>query len=84
MKLDKYVKVIQMLDDDDTNNGTTSRILLDAEKFRMKLINEYIKFLGKGYRNLAMEKLDVIINELRERTQYKDYVVTSERGRRGR
>lgn len=84
MKLDKYVKVIQMLNDDDTDNGTISRILLDAEKFRMKLINEYIKFLGKGYRNLAMEKIDIIINELRERNISNRYAITSEKGRRGR
>lgn len=83
LKLDKYVKVIQMLDEED-DGTTSSRVLLDAERFRMKLINEYVRFLGKGYRNLAMIKIDVIIDELRKRSYMNKYAVTSERGRRGR
>lgn len=87
MKLDKYIKALQILtDDDDTDWGTISQILLDAEKFRMKLINEYVRYLGKTYRNLALDKIELIIKELRSmRSSVNNkHIEISNRGRRGR
>lgn len=87
MKLDKYVKVINILNqDDDTDWGTISQVLMDAEKFRMKLINEYLRFLGKQYRLLSVQKIDLIIEELRKmryRT-YNNYLNVGEKSRKGR
>ena len=87
IKLDKYIKAISMLDEDDEGDWSTiSQVLLDAEKFRMKLINEYIKYLGRQYRSISIEKLGLIIEELRKMRSkaYSNYLGTNDRGRRGR
>ena len=87
IKLDKYIKAISMLDEDDEGDWSTiSQVLLDAEKFRMKLINEYIKYLGRQYRSIAIEKLGLIIEELRKMRSkaYSNYLSANDRGRRGR
>lgn len=87
IKLDKYIKAISMLDEDDEGDWSTiSQVLLDAEKFRMKLINEYIKYLGRQYRSISIEKLELIIEELRKMRSkaYSNYLSANDRGRRGR
>ena len=87
IKLDKYIKAISMLDEDDEGDWSAiSQVLLDAERFRMKLINEYIKYLGRQYRSICIEKLGLIIEELRKMRSkaYKNYLSASDRGRRSR
>ena len=87
IKLDKYIKAISMLDEDDEGDWSTiSQVLLDAERFRMKLINEYIKYLGRQYRSISIEKLGLIIEELRKMRSkaYSNYLGTSNRGRKSR
>ena len=76
-----------MLDEDDEGDWSTiSQVLLDAEKFRMKLINEYIKYLGRQYRSISIEKLGLIIEELRKMRSkaYSNYLGTNDRGRKSR
>ena len=87
IKLDKYIKAISMLDEDDEGDWSTiSQVLLDAEKFRMKLINEYIKYLGRQYRSISIEKLGLIIEELRKMRSkaYSNYLSANDRGRKSR
>ena len=87
IKLDKYIKAISMLDEDDEGDWSTiSQVLLDAEKFRMKLINEYIKYLGRQYRSISIEKLGLIIEELRKMRSkaYSNYLGANDRGRKSR
>lgn len=87
MKLDKYIKALQLINEEDNADwGTISQILLDAEKFRMKLINEYVRYLGNSYKSLALNKIELIIKEFRNlRTGItKEYLEAPNKGRRGR
>lgn len=52
--------------DDDTESGIRET-LVTAERLKLTILNNYIKYLGEEYRNLSLKKLQIIINELRVR-----------------
>lgn len=52
--------------DDDTESGIRES-LVTAERLKLTILNNYIKYLGEEYRNLSLRKLQIIINELRVR-----------------
>lgn len=54
------------LDDDDSESGIRET-LVTAERLKLNIINNYVKYLGSEYSNLSLKKLQIIINELRER-----------------
>ena len=60
---------------------------MDAERFRMKLVNEYLKYLGKEYRNLSLEKIELVIEELRKmrytctNVRVDNYAISNEKGK---
>lgn len=90
-KIDNLLKQLKLIEEDNTGDeGTIRKSLMDAEKLKLQIINNYVKYLGHTYQSLTLKKLQIIINQLR----YKLYIVRdiqremyyeSEReGRRGR
>ena len=78
--------------DDDSESGIRET-LVTAERLKLTILNNYIKYLGEEYRNYSLKKLQIIINELRvrlfaikEMKAEQLYYMEEEqnRGRRGR
>ena len=63
------LKRIEESDDDDEDG--IQRSLMDAEKLKVQIINNYIKYLGHTYGSLTLKKIQIIINQLR----YKLYMI---------
>lgn len=40
---------------------------MKAEKLRVQIINNYVKYLGNTYQSLTLKKIQIIINEFRMR-----------------
>jgi len=75
-KIDKRIesllldlKKIEESDSDDEDG--VRRSLMDAEKLKVQIINNYIKYLGHTYGSLTLKKIQIIINQLR----YKLYMI---------
>lgn len=69
-KIDKKIayllKELRLIEEDDSSDtGNIKKTLLDAEKLRMQIINEYVKYLGHTYESLTLKKIEIIINKLR-------------------
>lgn len=69
-KIDKKIayllSILKEIDNDDSGDtGTIQKTLIDAEKLRLQIINEYIKYLGHTYGSLTLKKIELIIDELR-------------------
>lgn len=66
-KIDK--KIQELLDflnsDESSDNGSLERNLMNCEKLRMQIIEKYVKYLGNTYQKLTLDKLQIIMNELR-------------------
>ena len=48
-----------------SDEGTIRNTLMDAERLKLMIINNYIKYLGNTYASLTLKKIELIINELR-------------------
>lgn len=101
-KIDKKIAYLLRqlkLIEEDTNpdEGGIKRSLMDAEKLKLQIINNYVKYLGNTYQSLTLKKIQIIINQLRfklymirdkEREMYFDmdnsYDYDEKVGRRGR
>ena len=59
----KQLKLIQ--EDDGTGDDAIKKSLMEAEKLRIQLINNYIKYLGHTYHTLTLKKIALIIAQLR-------------------
>lgn len=75
-KIDKKIaqllnqlKIIEETGDND--EGAIRKSLMTAEKLRLQIINNYVKYLGHTYHGLTLKKLQIIINQLR----YKLYII---------
>ena len=65
-KIDYLLSQLKLIDSDDSGDtGTIKKTLLDAEKLRIQIINEYVKYLGHTYESLTIKKIEIIINKLR-------------------
>ena len=53
--------------DEDSDDSFIEKTLMDAEKLRIMIINNYVKFLGNTYQSLTLKKIQIIINELKIR-----------------
>lgn len=93
IKLRFLLKSLKEIDDNDEDSESGIReTLIVAERLKMNILNNYIKYLGNEYRNLSLKKLQIIINELRVRLfsitekKYEQlyYQEEQNRGRRGR
>lgn len=91
-KIDSLLEQLKLLeDDDDSNDGNVNRSLMDAEKLRVQLINNYVKYLGHTYYSLTLKKIEIIIDELKYKLYLKEYKKqenlyynNEKEGRRGR
>lgn len=79
------------------DTGTIRNTLMDAERLKLMIINNYIKYLGNTYASLTLKKIELIIKELRMelfKSQQKQLIAnyinnleeefTEQKGRRGR
>ena len=66
IKIRHLLNVISTIDEDGGDDeDSIRRSLMDAEKLRNMLLNNYVKYLGHSYESLTMKKIQVIINQLR-------------------
>ena len=96
IKLRFLLNKIKEIDEEDSDNESGIReTLVTAERLKLTIINNYIKYLGEEYRSLSLKKLQIIINELRVRLfairenkynqiYYQEMEEEQNRGRRGR
>lgn len=87
----KQLKEIE--EDGGTDNGTISKTLMDAEKLRIQILTNYVKYLGNTYGSLTLKKIEIIIEQLKYKLYmnriYKDQIYTQveeeqKESRRGR
>lgn len=68
-KIDKKIELLlqelRRIDEEGTDEGTVERSLMTAEKLRLQIINNYVKYLGHTYESLTLKKIQIIVNELR-------------------
>lgn len=93
-KIDKKIIILlnalKEMDEEGADEGSIKRSLMDAEKLRLQIINNYVKYLGHTYESLTLKKIQIIINELRFRLftlkQYEmeEYYQEQRESRRGR
>ena len=96
VKLKFLLNKIKEIDEDDSDSEAGIReTLVTAERLKLTIINNYVKYLGEEYRSLSLKKLQIIINELRVRLfairenkynqiYYQEMEEEQNRGRRGR
>ena len=75
-KIDKRIESLLLqlkkIEEDDGNDEEgIQRSLMDAEKLKVQIINNYVKYLGNTYGSLTLKKIQIIINQLR----YKLYTI---------
>jgi len=65
-QLTKLLDKLNEIDsDDDPDEGVIKKSLMDAERLKLSIINNYVKYLGNTYQGLILKKIQIIINELR-------------------
>lgn len=68
-KIDKKIELLlqelHRMDEEGTDEGSVQRSLMAAEKLRLQIINNYVKYLGHTYESLTLKKIQIIVNELR-------------------
>ena len=67
-KIDKRIEYLLnqlKVIDEDNDDGFIEKTLMDAEKLRIMIINNYVKYLGNTYQSLTLKKMQIIINELK-------------------
>lgn len=67
LKLRHLLNELNELDDDDNSGDAIRETLVECERLKLTIINNYLKYLGQEYANLSLKKLQLIINELRFR-----------------
>lgn len=58
-------KLNEIDEDQDPTGEGIRQTLVEAERFKLMLINKYIKYLGHTYGSLTLKKISIIINQLR-------------------
>ena len=69
-KIDKKIAYLllqlKMIEENENpDEGGIKRNLMDAEKLKLQIINNYVKYLGNTYQGLTLKKIQIIINQLR-------------------
>jgi len=88
-------KINEINDNDEDSESGIRETLVTAERLKLAILNNYIKYLGSEYRNLSLKKVQLIINELRlrlfalrerkyEQLYYLENEFEQNKGRRGR
>ena len=85
----KELKDIEAGTNDST--GDIQKSLMKAEKLRIAIIEKYVKYLGNTYQSLCLNKIQIIINELRYKlftkintNQNVNYIEIEENRKKGR
>ena len=65
IKLRYLLKVLELLNGDDSDEGAIKQSIIEAEKLRINIINRYVKYLGNTYGSYTIRKINLIINQLR-------------------
>ena len=66
LKINHLLQLLQNIDDGDEGSENAIRQgLEEAKRLKLAIINSYIKFLGSEYKDLTLEKLEVIIKNLK-------------------
>ena len=66
IKIRHLLNILATIDEDGgADEDGIRRSLMDAEKLRNTILNNYVKYLGNTYESLTMKKIQVIINQLR-------------------
>lgn len=78
-KISKLLLELNTTYDDETDGGEGRfrNMYKEAEKLRAYLINVYAKYLGKTYASLTLKKLELIVNEYKE----KLYIINEKKQR---
>lgn len=63
-KIDYLLSQLRVIDDD-SDDSNMEKTLMAAEKLRIMIINNYVKYLGNTYQSLTLKKIQIIINELK-------------------
>lgn len=87
-------KLNEIDEEDDDSEAGIRETLVTAERLKLSIINNYVKYLGGEYTNLSLKKLQIIINELRfklfniKQKKYNELYYAEEntetKGRKGR
>ena len=65
-RINYLLRALKEINDDDSGStGTIQKTLIDAEKLRLQIINDYVKYLGHTYESLTLKKIELIVDELR-------------------
>ena len=69
-KIDKRIEYLLLQlrkfeDEDGNDEDGIRKSLIDAEKLKVQIINNYVKYLGHTYHSLTLKKIQIIINQLR-------------------
>ena len=88
------IKIKELKDIEAGTNDSTGDIqksLMKAEKLRIAIIEKYVKYLGNTYQSLCLNKIQIIINELRYKlftkintNQNVNYIEFEENRKKGR
>lgn len=64
-KINILLKELKDIEDGGGSEEGIKRSLMDAEKLRVQIINNYVKYLGHTYSSLTLKKIQIIVNQLR-------------------
>lgn len=68
IKIRHLLREITLLDEEGGNDEDgVRRSLMEAERLKLNILNNYVKYLGHTYESLSLRKLQIIINQLRIR-----------------
>jgi len=67
VKIKKWLAYLKTIEEDPSSadEGTLRQSLMQAEKLRVNILNNYTKYLGNTYQSLTLKKIQLIVNELR-------------------
>ena len=66
IKLKNLLKYLEDIDKSgSTDEDGVRQSLMDAERLKLMILNEYRKYLGNTYQSLTLKKIQIIINQLR-------------------
>jgi len=89
-KIEQLLKQLKFIEENDGDEGSIRKSLMDAEKLRVQIINNYVKYLGHTYHGLTLKKIQIIIEQLRyklyelKEIEREMYYENEREGRRGR
>ena len=67
IKVRYLIRKLEEFDDDSSggDEGSIKNTLMDAERLKLMMLNNYRKYLGNTYGSLSMKKIQIITNQLR-------------------